>query len=257
MTALVDMMGRLRSRTGCPWDREQTLNSLQQFLVEECYELLDAMRSGDPARHMDELGDILLQVLFQAQIRKEEGAFDFYDVADCLAAKLARRHPHVFGKETAKTPAEVLKRWEEIKSAEKSRQGRRSALDGVPRILPALLRAQRTQAKAARVGFDWKDIRDVEAKVREELEEVREALSSGNRKRISSELGDLLFAVVNLSRFRGIDAEQAVDEAVERFSRRFREVEKRVWKKGRRMTDCSLAELDAHWNAVKKLSAGS
>jgi len=251
------MMSRLRSRNGCPWDREQTLDTLQQFLVEECYELVDAIRSGDPDKHMDELGDILLQVLFQAQIRREEGRFDFYDVAERLAAKLVRRHPHVFGGEKARNSAEVLKRWEEIKAHEKSHgKGRRSALDGVPRSLPALLRAQRTQAKAARVGFDWTDVRDVEAKVREEHREMREALESGDKSRFSDELGDLLFASVNLARFKGVDAECALDSAVERFSRRFRAVEERVWSEGRKTTDCTLAELDAHWNTVKKLLSG-
>lgn len=255
MKQVIDLMSRLRSRGGCPWDREQTLESLQQYLIEECYELIDAVDSGDVARHMDELGDVLLQVVFQAQIRKEQGKFDFGDVVKTLAAKLIRRHPHIFGSEKARTPAQVLKRWEAIKALEKKEKGEvsRSAVDGVPHRLPALLKAQRVQARASRVGFDWKEVSGVVEKIEEELAEVKKALSRGSQKELKHEIGDLLFAVVNLSRFQRISAEVAMESAVNRFIRRFQAVEERVRRGGRKVSDCSLDELEAHWQAVKKI----
>lgn len=254
MKQVIDLMSRLRSRGGCPWDREQTLESLQQYLIEECYELIDAVDSGDVGRHMDELGDVLLQVVFQAQIRKEQKKFDFDDVVKTLAAKLIRRHPHIFGTEKARTPAQVLKRWEEIKSLEKKgkTETRHSAVDGVPHRLPALLKAQRVQARASRVGFDWKEIGAVLDKVEEELAEVRKALASGDEKELKNEIGDLLFAVVNLSRFKRISAEVALESAVNRFVKRFKAVEVRVERQGRKVSDCSLEELESHWQAVKR-----
>lgn len=254
MKQVIDLMTRLRSRGGCPWDREQTLESLQQYLIEECYELIDAVDSGDVAKHMEELGDVLLQVVFQAQIRKEQGKFGFEDVVKTLAAKLIRRHPHIFGTEKARTPAQVLKRWEAIKLREMAGKGesRGSAVDGVPHRLPALLKAQRVQARASRVGFDWKKVDGVIEKIEEELAEVRKALASGNERELKHEIGDLLFAVVNLSRFRRISAEVALESAVNRFVNRFRGVEERVRHAGREVSDCSLEELETHWQAVKR-----
>ncbi|MEI6971055.1 MAG: nucleoside triphosphate pyrophosphohydrolase [bacterium] len=253
MKQVIDLMSRLRSRGGCPWDREQTLESLQQYLIEECYELIDAVDSGEVERHMDELGDVLLQVVFQAQIRKEQGKFTFDDVVKTLAAKLIRRHPHIFGSEKARTPAQVLKRWEAIKAQEKKDKGEstRSAVDGVPNRLPALLKAQRVQARASRVGFDWKEVEGVVAKIEEELAEVKQAMSRRSEKELKHEIGDLLFAVVNLSRFKRISAELALESAVNRFVRRFKAVEARVHRKGRRVSECSLEELEKHWQAVK------
>lgn len=250
-------MSKLRSRGGCPWDREQTLESLQQYLIEECYELIDAVDSGDAEKHMDELGDVLLQVVFQAQIRKEQGKFEFKDVVKTLAAKLIRRHPHIFGSEKAHTPAQVLKRWEAVKVLEKKAKGEspRSAVDGVPRGLPALLKAQRVQARASRVGFDWKEVAGVVGKIEEELAEVKTALASGSEKELKHEIGDLLFSVVNLSRFRRISAEVAMESAVSRFVRRFQSVEERVRLAGRKVSDCSPEELETHWQAVKKAEA--
>ena len=253
MDRLIEIMSRLRSENGCPWDREQTLESLKPFLIEECHEAIDAIDLGDPGRHMDELGDVLLQVLFQAQIRKEQGLFSFRDVERGLEQKLIRRHPHVFGKERASTPREVLKRWEEIKAREKKAAGASvSPVDGVPRSLPALLKAQRVQGRAARVGFDWKRIEDVLLKVEEEIAECREALASGDPDRLACEIGDLLFAVVNFSRFAKADAETALDRAVTRFSDRFRRMEAALRRRGLALADCSPEEMDRAWEAAKR-----
>ncbi len=257
MKKLLDLMAKLRSAKGCPWDREQTVESLQQYIIEECYEVIDAVDSGVASKHMDELGDLLLQVVFQAQIRKEQGLFGFDDVVKNLSAKLVRRHPHVFGSESAHTPAQVLKRWEEIKSVE--RKGKTnanpSAVDGIPRRLPALLKAQRVQSRVARVGFDWKEVKGVVEKIEEELGEVKQAMASRNEKRIKSEIGDLIFAVVNLSRFQRISAEVALESAVNRFVGRFKALEARVRSEGRKVSDCTIEELEAHWQAVKKSSS--
>ncbi len=252
MKQLTDIMGMLRSDRGCPWDREQTLESLKQYLIEECYELLDAIDSGDCDRHRDELGDVLLQILFQAQIRKEQGCFTFDDVASSLAEKLVRRHPHVFGDGTAHTPQQVLKKWEEIKSREGPSQPNRSAIRDIPRHLPALMKAQRVQERAARVGFDWDNTRDILAKIEEEFDELQRALQEEQIERHREEAGDLLFAVVNFCRFNNINAEQCLDDATTRFVKRFQAVEERVRREGADMADCSALELDAHWEAVKK-----
>jgi tetrapyrrole methylase family protein/MazG family protein len=247
---LIEIVRRLRGEGGCPWDREQTLATLRPHLLEECYEVLDAMDSGDPARHRDELGDLLLQVLLHAQIRSEEAAFAFEDVAATLAEKLIRRHPHVFGDTQVANSREVLANWETIKSKEKG-DGQGSVLDGVPRHMPALRRAQKMQTKAARVGFDWSDVSGVVAKIHEELDEIRAAMAGGDEAAIREEAGDLLFAVVNLARFRRVDAEDALDRATAKFARRFREVERRVRARGRDIRQCTLAELDELWEAAK------
>ncbi len=257
---LLSVIARLRGEGGCPWDREQTLDSLKQYLVEECYELIDAIDSGDVAQHKDELGDVLLQVVLQAQIRAEESAFTFDDVADQLADKLVRRHPHVFADVVADTPADVIKNWEAIKATEaeaKRDAPRRTVSDGLPRHLPSLQRAQRVQSRAARVGFDWDDVSDVICKVEEELAETREALASGDVDHLKEELGDLLFATVNLSRFREINAEEALDAAVKKFVNRFSEVERRIHASGRSLNDCTLEEMDAEWDNIKAEEKGT
>jgi len=248
---LVEVMRRLRAPGGCPWDREQTLQTLKPCLLEETYELLEAMDGDDLALHVEELGDVLLQVVFQCAIREEEGLFAFDDVAAALADKLVRRHPHVFGEATANSSGEVLRNWEAIKQTEKGKKPDRSAIDGVPATLPALLKAQRTQAKAARVGFDWKDASGPTEKIAEELAELREAVASGDKQAVADEVGDLLFSVVNTCRFIDVDAEGALEAANKKFSRRFREVERRVRAQGRALKDCTLAEMDAVWDAVK------
>ena len=265
---LLSVVSRLRGDQGCPWDREQTLDSLKQYLVEECYELIDAIDGGAVDEHLDELGDVLLQVVLQSQIRKEEGAFEFEDVANRLADKLIRRHPHVFADVKADTSADVIRNWEAIKAQERAQNvaetndsrdegeaakpARRSVVDGIPRHLPALQRAQRVQSRAARVGFDWDDVSDVIGKVEEELAEVREALASGDAKHLKEELGDLLFATVNLSRFQAINAEEALDAAVKKFAVRFNDVERRIHASGRKLNDCTLEEMDAEWDTVKR-----
>ena len=250
---LLSVVSRLRSEDGgCPWDRKQTLQSLKPYLVEECYELIDAIDGGDVDEHMDELGDVLLQVALQSQIRCEEGAFSFDDVAGRLAEKLIRRHPHVFGDVKADTPEDVVRNWDAIKVKERAADAPKSIVDGIPRHLPSLQRAQRVQSRAARVGFDWDDVEDVINKVEEELEESRDALASGDQVHLKEELGDLLFATVNLSRFQGIDAEDALAAAVQKFTTRFKSVEQRIENSGRVMQECTLEELDAAWNQVKQ-----
>ena len=248
---LYDVMKRLRAPGGCPWDREQTLHSLKPCLLEETYELLEAMDSKDLALHVEELGDVLLQVVFQCAIREEEGLFTLDDVAEALTEKLVRRHPHVFGDVKVKSSSQVLTNWEAIKQTEKGKPADRSAIDGVPAALPALLKAQRIQTKASRVGFDWEDATGATEKIEEELSELKEAVASGNKQHMTEELGDLLFSVVNYSRFIGVDAESALEGTSKKFSRRFREVERRVRTQGRSLKECTLAEMDAIWEAVK------
>lgn len=246
---LLDVVDRLRDEGGCPWDREQTLRTLKPYLIEEAYELLDAIDSGDATRHAEELGDVLLQVVLQSRIRKEEGEFNFDDVAGRLADKLVRRHPHVFGDIVVTDAAHVLKNWEAIKAGEQGKG--RSVIEGVPRHLPALQKAQRVQSRAARVGFDWERAAEVLDKVQEEIREIREAVDTGESPAIKEELGDLFFSLVNFCRFHSVDAEEALQEAVAKFRRRFQDVERRVREEGRTPSDCALAELEAHWQAVK------
>lgn len=256
---LLDIMERLRSEGGCPWDREQDLASLKQYLVEECYEVIDAIDSGDPARHEDELGDLLLQVVFQAQIRKEEGAFDFEAVARRICGKLIRRHPHVFGDASAADSSEVLRNWDRIKVSERDAerpagkaQARPSLIPDVPRHLPALHKAHQVQKRAARVGFDWSEARGILAKIEEELAEVRAALAAGKAGALKEEIGDLLFAVANLSRFQGLNPEEALGAAVDKFIRRFRAMEAIARGDQADISKCTLAQMDAYWNRAKE-----
>lgn len=240
----------LRAPDGCPWDREQTLATIQPCLQEEAYELLQAMTSDSLKDHVEELGDVLLQILFQVEIREEESAFTWDDVVNTLTEKLIRRHPHVFGDVKAETTGQVLTNWEQIKQTEKTAPDH-SALDGVPAALPALLKAQRTQGKAARVGFDWDNASGPDAKLDEEIAELREAIASGQQERIEDEMGDVLFTLTNLCRFIKVDAESALRKSTDKFATRFRAVEKRVHEQGKQMKDLTLAELDAIWDAVK------
>jgi len=254
---LRDLMARLRAPDGCPWDREQTPASLKPQMLEECYEVLEAVDSGSPEHLTEELGDLLLHLVFQAQIAREKGQFTFADVATGIADKLVRRHPHVFGNEKVADATETIALWDKLKKAEKPE--RVSVLDGVPRALPALIRAEAIQKKVRQVGFDWPDAKGALAKVREELIEVTDEIKSGleqNTKlkanqKIAEELGDLLFAMVNLTRHLKLDAEELLTEASDKFSRRFRAVEKQVQATGKSMKECSLEELDAIWNEVK------
>lgn len=254
---LHSIMVRLRDpETGCPWDRVQTLSTLKPCVLEETYELLAAMdRPEEQANYVEELGDVLLQVMFQCVMAEQDGRFSFDDVANAIADKLVRRHPHVFGDVVAKDPATVLKNWEQIKQQEHRKEARHSALDGVPPTLPALLKAQRSQEKAARVGFDWKDAKGPLAKIREELAELEEAVAaSGDTAldpHVKEELGDLLFSVANLARHLKADSESALEGATAKFARRFRAVEAGAKEAGRDLKSMSLAEMEALWDAAK------
>ncbi|MFC1462312.1 nucleoside triphosphate pyrophosphohydrolase [Verrucomicrobiota bacterium] len=248
MDRLLHVVDRLRGENGCPWDREQTLHTLKQYLIEECYEVIDALDTGSVEDHREELGDVLLHVALQARIRREEGEFSFNDVANEIADKLIRRHPHVFGDVEVSGSSQVLQNWEAIKVKEKKEP---SVLHGVPRHLPSLQKAQRVQSRVSRVGFDWSGAEDVLAKVDEELAETRAAISGGDEREVMEEVGDLLFAVVNLSRFQKINAEEALRATVAKFTRRFKEVERRLRDEGRKIEDSSLDEMEVHWQAAK------
>lgn len=248
---LVDLMARLRSPSGCPWDKAQTPQSLKPYLIEEVYEVLDAIDRNDDAEIVEELGDLLLQIVFHAQIAREENRFTIDDVACAIADKLVRRHPHVFGDTEADTPAQVLQSWERIKAEEKSDK-RLSLLDGVPRHLPALLRAYHLQRKAARVGFEWDHIADVIQKVREESEELMHAREAGAADRVREEFGDLLFALVNLARFLQICPEDALTQTNKKFQTRFRYIETELGKQGKTPEEATLEEMDALWEAAKR-----
>ena len=255
---LHEIMARLRDpETGCPWDRVQTLSTLKPCVLEETYELLAAMdKPEDQSNYVEELGDVLLQVMFQCVMAEQEGRFSFDDVANAISDKLVRRHPHVFGNVDAKDPATVLRNWEQIKQQEHKKEARHSALDGVPPTLPALLKAQRTQEKAARVGFDWKDAQGPLAKIKEELAELEEAVSASSDTsldpHVKEELGDLLFSVTNLARHLKADSESALEGTTAKFARRFRTVEAGAKEQGRNLKDMTLDEMDALWNQAKR-----
>lgn len=251
LTRLLGIVEELRGPDGCPWDREQTLDTLKQYLIEESYETIDAIDSGDPDKHMEELGDVLLQIVLHSQIRTEEGGFCFDDVASAVADKLIRRHPHVFGDTKVSGSDQVLENWEAIKSKESS-DGYRSLFEGIPRHLPALQKAQRVQSRASRVGFDWSDVADVLAKVQEELEETKQAIRGDDKEEIRNEIGDLLFAVVNLCRFQETRAEEALEGTVRKFIQRLQEVERRLNESGRNINDCALEEMDTIWEDIKR-----
>ena len=250
-------MVRLRDpETGCPWDRVQTLSTLKPCVLEETYELLAAMdRPDDQSNYVEELGDVLLQVMFQCVMAEQEGRFSFDDVANAISDKLVRRHPHVFGDVDAKDPATVLRNWEQIKQQEHRKEARHSALDGVPSTLPALLKAQRSQEKAARVGFDWKDAKGPLAKIREEIAELEEAVTTSSDtsldEHVKEELGDLLFSVTNLARHLKADSESALEGSTAKFARRFRAVEAGAKAAGRDLKSMTLEEMDALWDKAK------
>jgi tetrapyrrole methylase family protein/MazG family protein len=251
MERLLGIMRKLRGPDGCPWDREQTLDSLKSDLVEETYEVIDAIEGGDRAELRGELGDLLLQVVFQAQICDEAGEFNFADVVNGIADKLVRRHPHVFGDVQAGTSGEVLRNWEKIKKTEKGGETPRSLVEGIPRHLPALTKANLVQKRVARAGFEWDEIGGVVDKLDEELAEVKEAMAQKDAAAIREELGDLMFSVVNLSRYLGHEPEELLNENIAKFMRRFQCLENRLHAEGRELENCSLEELEAVWNAVK------
>ena len=248
---LTDIMGQLRSPSGCPWDREQNHQSLKPYLMEEAYEVLEAIDLNDDDEMKEELGDLLLQVVFHAQIASEEKRFTIEDVAGAIADKLIRRHPHVFGDVQADTPDEVIKNWETIKAGEKP-GSRTSLLDGVPKHLPALFKARRLQEKAAKVGFEWDHIDEVAQKVHEETQELVEARQTGQTKHIREEFGDLLFSLVNLARFLDICPEEALTQTNRKFQTRFQYIETELTKIGRTPQEASLEEMDVLWEKAKK-----
>ena len=250
--ALVEIMARLRGENGCPWDREQTSESIKPYLVEETYEVLEAIDEQDPVKLREELGDLVLQIVFHAQMAEEAGLFTIADVLTGINEKLVRRHPHVFGDVKAETAQEVLFNWEQIKKAERQQaKGQASLLDGVPRELPALLRAHRLQDKASRVGFDWKEAREVLQKVEEEFGELRSAMEGQAPEQVEAELGDLLFSLVNLSRFLAVNPEEALRKTIARFIARFRYIEEELSRRGRSLRQASLQEMDALWAEAK------
>ncbi len=234
-------------RTDCPWDREQTHESISHLLIEEAYETLDAIREKNDAEFAKELGDLLLHVVMHSVLAEERGVFALRDVIEKVSAKLVHRHPHVFGETSADNTTQVLQNWE----SQKMKEGRTSILEGVPKTLPALLRAQRTQEKAANVGFDWDDRRDVWAKVEEELGELKHELMSSNRAASADEFGDLLFALVNAGRFEQLVAEESLQATTNKFTRRFQYIEAKAKEMNRNLKDMTLAEMDLLWDEAK------
>ena len=245
-------MARLRAPGGCPWDREQTFDSIKPYTLEETYEVLDAVDKRDWDELRGELGDFMLQAVFFAQMAAEEKHFDIGDSLDAVSEKLIRRHPHIFGDETAATGDEVLKIWEQVKSQERKKKTEQSMLASVPRALPALVEAQQITTRASRVGFDWKNVTDVFAKLDEERAEFEAALASGSPDQIENELGDLLFSLVNIARFVKVDPEQALRRTNSKFRQRFGHVERRLEAQGKEVAGTPIEELEALWQEAKQ-----
>jgi tetrapyrrole methylase family protein/MazG family protein len=250
---LLNVMAQLRSENGCPWDKEQTHTSLKPCLLEETYELLDALDEGDPKKLREELGDVLLQVVFHSQIATEEGRFTAGDVISSLTDKLVRRHPYVFaGEPIPEDTAAVLKQRLQIKASEKRAGESKSALGNVPKAMPALARAQSITQRASHLGFDWPKIEPVWEKIEEEIKELKNATSSGDKTRTGEELGDLLFSVVNLARFLDVEAEEALAGTIDRFTRRFHYIETQLHEANKSFEQSSLEEMDKLWEEAKK-----
>jgi MazG family protein len=248
-TKLCEIVAKLRAPGGCPWDREQTHESLLPALIEEAYEVAGAVRGKDSANFCEELGDLLLLIVMHAEIASESNRFDINGVLNDVTEKLIRRHPHVFGSSDARDSSAVLKQWESIKRAEKTGK---HYLGDLPAALPALVRAQKAQSKVARVNFDWPEVRDVIAKVEEEIQELKQAVLEQNQKSIEDEAGDLLFAVVNLARKCKLDAESALQAATDKFVARFNRLENELSARGKKLGDVDLAEMDAIWDQIKR-----
>lgn len=250
---LIQIMASLRGGKGCPWDREQTRQSLKPFLIEETYEVIEAIDEDDPEKIKEELGDLLFQIIFHSRIAEEGGEFDIHDVIERISDKMISRHPHVFGEERYETSEEVLKQWEERKKEEG--KTRESILEGIPKELPSLLRAQKIQARVAKVGFDWEKVEDVLKKLDEELEEFREVLDKQDQEAIEDELGDIFFVLVNISRFVGVNPEDALRKTISKFISRFRYIEMKAAETGRNLSDMTLNEMDTLWEEAKKKDA--
>ncbi|HYL09801.1 MAG TPA: nucleoside triphosphate pyrophosphohydrolase [Candidatus Acidoferrales bacterium] len=264
--ALVALQARLRAPHGCPWDREQTHQTLRTYLIEEAYEVLEALDSGDDRKFASELGDLLLQIVFHAQLAREDGRFDISDVIEAIHSKMVRRHPHVFGKVRTHTSADVLKNWEQLKAEERreeatpsqtraqslAQNSSTSLLDGVPRTLPAVLEAYQLTRRASRIGFDWDNFAGLVEKLAEETAELREAAKSADAHRQEEEAGDLLFVAVNVARYLGVDPEIALKRANAKFAARFRAMEEAAGRTGRALADVPRTEMEALWDAAKR-----
>lgn len=256
---LVAIMDRLRDPGGCPWDREQTIHTLAPYFLEEAYEVVDAIASGDPERLREELGDLLLQIVFVSRLAREQGWFDLDGVSEGISEKMVRRHPHVFGDREVEGSDEVMRNWEDIKMEERSGEPDSSVLDGVPSSLPALLKAFRMTEKASAVGFDWRKPIDVMDKMREEMDELQTELGAGDEvadDRVRAEMGDILFVMANLSRHLGVEPETALQQTNATFLRRFQAMEDRARRSGREFRQMDLAEKDALWDEVKTDEGG-
>lgn len=249
---LLDIMDILRGENGCPWDKEQDHKSLLPYLIEETYEVVETIEEENPKKTAEELGDLLLQIVFHSRLGKEDGEYSIGDVLDSINKKMIRRHPHIFGDVKVNSSKDVLKNWEEIKMKEKSVTPRKSLLDGIPGKLPALLQAKRLQERASQVGFDWEDIYGVIDKFEEEAEELRDAIKSGDRDKMTDELGDLLFALVNVGRWLGINPEEALRRTGKKFIRRFQRIEKTAKENGKKLQDMGLYEMEEIWQNSKK-----
>lgn len=250
---LLDIMEKLRGEDGCPWDREQTHETLKRYILEESYEVIDAIEKDDIDELCEELGDVLLQIVFHSQIAKEFGDFNIYDVIQGISQKMIKRHPHVFGKTSVSSVDEVLDNWEAIKKKEKNIDSYTKSMERIPKSMPSLIRSYKVQEKAKEVGFDWDDVKDAIKKIEEEYKEVLEAAKIGDNNKIEEEIGDLLFAVVNTARFYEINPEIALTKTVEKFIKRFEYIEESAKKMGKDLKDMTLSEMDELWNKAKKL----
>jgi MazG family protein len=252
---LVQLMSRLRGPEGCPWDRKQTFASLKPFIIEEAYEVVDAIDRDDRRELAEEVGDMLLEAVFVAEIAREEGSFDIYDSVTAIYEKLVRRHPHVFGDVEANDAEQVLVNWEKLKNEERKAEDK-SLLSGVPRSMPALGKASRLTEKAARVGFDWRGAEDVFTKLDEELEEVHEAIRSGDPSKVHDEIGDLLFTIANLARKLNVNPEEALQSTNRKFTSRFEAMEREARGEGRNLDEYTLEQLDELWSQAKRKGEG-
>jgi tetrapyrrole methylase family protein/MazG family protein len=247
---LVNIVAKLRSPQGCPWDKEQTRETIKPFLIEEFYELIDALDGNDLDNVKEELGDLLFQIVFQSQLSKEEGRFDINDVIEGVTEKMIRRHPHVFGDKKLETSGDVAEWWEEHKK--KEAKNHESVLDNVPKSLPAMLRAHKIQLKATKVGFDWERIEDVFAKLEEEIREFKDALYKKDQMEIEDELGDIFFVLIRISNFINVNPEDALRKTIEKFIQRFRHIEIQSSQQGKKLSEMTLAEMNVLWNEAKE-----
>jgi tetrapyrrole methylase family protein / MazG family protein len=247
---LLTIMEKLRGEKGCPWDKVQNRESIKPYIIEEAYELIEAIEENDPEKIKEELGDLLFQIVFQCQLAREKNEFDMSEVIEKIGEKMISRHPHVFGEAECRTPGEVVKQWEVLKKQEGKL--RNSILEGVPKAMSSLLRAHRLQKRAAQVGFDWEKVEDVLKKVDEEMNELKEALKSGKKEEMEDELGDIFFMLVNLSRFMKVNPEDAHRKTISKFIHRFRHIEMRAAEQGRELSSMTLDEMDKLWDEAKQ-----